>query len=1351
MAENKPIVIRSKAAKPGSKHVWSKMGDHIKEFTAQIEAQKVAADGSAGAGMANISNAISGLPSPWARPNMFVYAMQTDAADAKNSGLLAFYGALVDEWKGMISSFALSTASSFQVKRVPLTYSNEADIVRAENIYEPVGAFGNMLFDKQQLWEDQTKISDANRIKKPFIDLVYFEGNLVGATSPESLCFTSPSYKLEAKYPFVNEQSNKFTDPISTDKLTQEQFDILYSYVKLIKSKLPSFYRNYENSKALLAEGISEKIALRLQEWMDTMEKYASSKSWALKELPPEVTCFEQEPFKSIFNAENVLYANFEGRIFSDVSQISGEVVTFNPDHLLLDSKSTMLAMIEGNEASLSRLPVQFLKAQSPLGILYFTIPLSELGLKVFSRSLSGLLNGVGTNNTSLSAMYNVQDNELVVQLEMKDNGKLLTQPITQKFKCHGEAIGMNQVIMWPNFISKYWNKYYLFSEMPHDGNDWQAFPIIGENQNDEFKIMDDSTLQNYGETPKEKGFIKLADKGVANYPKLAKLLVGEIRNPSPYKYEIYESTKPFKGLELRFRNQTSGYIFLNFDPANGLPSVENKLSANFAPPSPTRVGIDFGSNNSCVAYWDHSRSPGVAELLKFKNRRVSFFSSDDDHNEANKFQPASSFEMLFFQNDEKWSNKIKSTLTIHNESRIVKNSANDNINIVVGDVVKGGFLCFEDNVAIEESSHNRHRLIVPKAGETFMAYNMKWSTDPKENSFKSSYLRMLLLMTYAELLQNQKSYYPAQIVWAYPSAMPGSQINTYSTEIWDKIKDVNPLGEQFKASVAVGGKAIKMKQGSLGSNMGVNPGMTGGMGMGANPGMGGGMGMGANPGMGGGMGMGANPGMGGGMGMGANSGMGGGMGMGANPGMGGGMGMSGMGAPQGAQQSAMMPIDPVDLEIISGQRQPDYSNLIPEGISDTKACSEALSVAIYAANRQGAQVQQGQYILGFDVGGSTTDMMALTNVLYNGNASSAIVKQNSIRLAAGTLADATKIAPGFKDFLKSFAQQNNLGEIHALKNIKDSTVPFAFNQIVDRLNTEEELSNLYRGIGAHCKPLMWLNLYLTGMTMFYSGMIARKLRHVSENAPNSFVLPLNGVTIEFYGKGSRIFDWFKAVDPQNAYQYYLQCYMAGYGPEAEQHHMAGFSISNFNNNYVMPNNGDSADNVKVEVAKGLAFTNIDFNQFDPNSMNMQTVAGAKSVFEVNTKFGEILGEDGYLLKTPEMQQPIQLSALQDLSPALMQRVGSQLLTPQNRRYPRFESFMYVFNNYATQAFEFNMSEQELMQGISNINVMNELKNDESYVAAQQSKDGFDYVTPLFIVQGQSFLKSVLLPRIQRG
>jgi hypothetical protein len=495
---------------------------------------------------------------------------------------------------------------------------------------------------------------------------------------------------------------------------------------------------------------------------------------------------------------------------------------------------------------------------------------------------------------------------------------------------------------------------------------------------------------------------------------------------------------------------------------------------------------------------------------------------------------------------------------------------------------------------------------------------------------------------------------------------------------------------------------------------------------MGSNPGMGSNMGMGNN------MGMGGNPGIGNNMGMGGNN-----MGMGGNP---------------QAQPTALTPIEMEDMLVITGQKQPDYNNLPIEGLSDTKACSEALAVAIYAASRPNSGVSQGRYILGFDVGGSTTDMMALTQMNVNGGTAESIVKQNSIRIAAGTLADATKIIPGFKDFLKSFAQQNNLGEIHALKNIKDSTVPFAFNQIVDRLNTESELDAFYRGIGAHCKPLMWLNLYLTGMTMYYSGMIARKLRHISENSPNHFFIPLNSVSIEFYGKGARIFDWFKAIDSQNAYQYYLQCYMAGYGPEAEAHHNGGFAISNFigNSNYSMGQ--VESDEVKVEVAKGLAFTQIDFNQFDPNnSSSLQYLGGNKKVYEVTSKFSEIIGEDGYMLKTPEMQSPIALSALQELSPALMQRLGSQLIPPPDRKYSRFENFMNVFFNYATQAFEFNMPGQEVLQGISNINVTSELKSDESFVAAQQSKDGFDYVTPLFIVQGQAFLKSVLLPKIQRG
>jgi hypothetical protein len=76
---------------------------------------------------------------------------------------------------------------------------------------------------------------------------------------------------------------------------------------------------------------------------------------------------------------------------------------------------------------------------------------------------------------------------------------------------------------------------------------------------------------------------------------------------------------------------------------------------------------------------------------------------------------------------------------------------------------------------------------------------------------------------------------------------------------------------------------------------------------------------------------------------------------------------------------------------------------------------------------------------------------------------------------------------------------------IHGIKNMNDNTVPFYYNQIVDRLNSQEELNLFYNKIAANCKPLMWLNLYLTGLSIFYGGMVARKLRKVTEENLNIF------------------------------------------------------------------------------------------------------------------------------------------------------------------------------------------------------------------------------------------------------
>jgi hypothetical protein len=1287
----KPIVIGSKTTKPGSLHEWSPMGEFISEFTAGIETQKITADGTSNA---NISQAISGLPSPYARASMFTYALQTNPADEKKSGLFSFYESLIDEWKGLIASFALAPSSSFNVKRIFLSYS-DGDIFTTKNIYEPKGAFGNMLLHKQQLWEDPENIGDLNRIKKPFIDLIYFNNTVVGGTSPESLLFTAPAYKLERGPAFVNDNTQKYTDPInSKGKLQPDDLNTLYSYVKKIQKNLPSFFKKYEQSAHLLPNGIDENIAQRLKEWLSKMEVFAKEQNYTIIEIKPEVVCFTENPFNSIFNAENILYADFQGVIYDEPNNINGDVLAFNPDDLLLDHKTSIMARIEGDENTIKSCPIHLLTAKSTNGTVLFSIPLSELGLKIFERSMFDLIKGKDNNSSSISAVYNPIENNLLVTLELRNKGKLISK-IPKTYKCHAEAIGFDQVIIWPNFISKVWNKYYMFSEMPHNSNEWQSFPIMGDNS-EEFPFIDNVFAKKNGQgfqISEQSNFLRIAEDGEIKNKELGKLVVGNIRTTNPYKYEIYESNKPFKGIEIRYRNQKSGFIFLNYDQGKGA-YIDNKLGV-LSEPNPTRVGIDFGSNNSCVAYWDDVTN--TSEIIEYKNRRVCLFSNDSDHNEANNFAPAKSFEMMFFQNDATWSNKIKSSLTIHDETRIIHDNKGDNIELMIGEVVKGGFTCFEKNLAIKDSSYNRHMLyIANKAIDVQMVHNMKWSIDYKEQGYKKAFLKMLMLQTYAELLMNpNKSYFPEELVWAYPSAMNGSAISDYSNNIWSKLTDCNPLNDKFSLKIATGHKGTNPPILKTSNTSNANPMVNIG-----------------------------------------------------NP----------MARPISTGGQNILPLElPEEIEQTLNPNTYKKVDLNISKSNDFKACTEALAVANYASANNNCPAP-GSFILGFDVGGSTTDLLAITSIQQkdeNGNTvgmpSATLVKQNSIRIAAGTIADATKIAPGFNNLLKRFVQESKMGEIYGLENINENTAPFFYNQIVDRLNTSQQLDKFYKEIAANCKPLMWLNLYQTGLIIYYAGMVARKLRTLTETNKDIFGESLSNLTIEFYGKGSRIFDWFKAVNSEDAYMYYLNCFSYGYGIDVAGEHFNGgqdFKIANFNPDRNF-NNNSGKDNVKVEVAKGLA---VKSNEIATTTIGMGNASQkVRSIAEAQTKLSEIIGEDGYVLRI-NGQEPISLSSLMDINPSLIQRLGADLMPPiggQNK-YPRFSQFITLFHQYSTQ-FEIGMTQQDMLSAVNSINVIGEIKNDEGYKQALTNKDGFDFVAPLFIIQGQAFMKNFLLPKIQRG
>ena len=461
---------------------------------------------------------------------------------------------------------------------------------------------------------------------------------------------------------------------------------------------------------------------------------------------------------------------------------------------------------------------------------------------------------------------------------------------------------------------------------------------------------------------------------------------------------------------------------------------------------------------------------------------------------------------------------------------------------------------------------------------------------------------------------------------------------------------------------------------------------------------------------------------MSGGMVGGMSGGMVGGMSGGMVGGMSGGM-QGGMGNLGGSGRL-------IELELPEEIQMQISPNFTPRTISQPKpvvasrAMTESQAVACFAGTNNPGP---GQFVLGFDVGGSTTDILAVTNV----GGSSTLVKQNSVKLAAGMLADATKLIPGFNSFLKDYSTRH-LGKIHGIENMTPNTTPFYFNLVLDRLDSNDKLDDFYRNIASSNKQLMWLNLYVTGLNIFYSGMVARKLYQQTEKNEALFFKKLEFIKIEFYGKGSRIFDWFKAIDPDTAFSYYTLCFAKGFG-EQEANNLfmprRNFFISNFDNFTSSIN----PDNVKTEVAKGLAMQDYPISEFDDD-------------------MGEIFGEDGYLIRVPGQPQPISLNSLMDINPSMMQRLGSEIIPPSPgpNAYPRFVSFMNLFYDYATQTLDFPPAGQEIMQAISTMNILTELRNDEDYKEAMKATD-FDFVAPLIILQGQAFLKSYLLPKIQKG
>jgi hypothetical protein len=1233
---NKPLVIKvnENSVPIGEPYKWNNISEQIESFTREIITPdlNISKDGKANA---NIAPIVSGMPTIFARANLFKLAIDYPKdSNGTSSGLLDFYLTLVDEWRGLIACIALDYAN-IEVERIYLTYSDNKRVKDTGNIYEPKGAFGNLLFDKKPLWCEQNQ--NNNEENEPFIDVITYKKNVIGGTSPESLLFTAVSYKLSGTSSFYSSSTNRFRDPLRYD-ISDDQVLQLYGYLNNLIPKINTF-KEYFSKLNKKIQPLTQNIATNLKDWLKEIEKHADAKNINLENASaPPIDKF-LPPFDILFNHKIQLFGS-EGLIYDYKPDYNH--FEFDPKDLLL-SESAVIAQFSFSsdvKKNIDKQPICCLQAESKDGQnkFYFAIPLSPLGLNVFGKNISSLVGVEDRNiNSRLKAVFdpNLTKNNLMVTLNLKTiDGK--EKKLDRVYTTHSSKIEGQDILIWPNFISKQWNRYFMYSELPHEmpsnNEPFKATPFVGDMDDENFKIlMTEDTNEPVLLAKGGKAIIheKLKDKLKASLHISSNNAVAD----NKYKYEIYESNLPFKGIKLNYSDKESGYIIIRYSinndnlPMDYLNSTKDLGKA--------RVGIDFGSTNTSISYYSEVTNT-IKDEIVFKNRRVSLFAND---NKNNNEKPAVEDEIFFFQNNEVKSNALKSMLTIHDEKRIVTNSSSLDLTSLIAKEVKGGFPCFENNLPIDRAAENRYILTYQRVGNAEIVHNMKWANSDKENNYKKAYLASLMLHLYAQLFEENLE--PVTLKWSYPSSMNLTLVNKY-TDIWESLDKVNPLKSETKLRIHTPNNNL------------IN----------------------------------------------------------------------------------------INNDTSTKALKFDF-----EQLQDNQCLSEATAVANFLANINKISTGEQYLTISFDIGGSTTDIAALCRMKGpNGNIQMAMVKQNSIRFAAQRVSGATKYSKGFKNVLLEICEEKGI-KIQGLNNGPDKytpdTAPYYFEQIVDRLENKD-FGQFYQLVKNKCPELMSVNLYVTGLIIYYAGQLSYKLIKELRKSEEFHTdkkedwKPI--INIVFAGKGARIFDWYKMVDERSASKYYNELFMSGFGgKENTENYLQFFNKAKDQIVNLNPTNQDDSRNVKYEVSKGLAY-------------KCEELLVPKNNIAI-----EILGEEGFLLKKPN-EPTVALNYDDSITPEMLENINdtfTHFINPNVHPCPKFRAFAEIFYNYATTIFGLKMNQEDFHQAYVNMNINSYIKSLPEYAAAtlkrKESTDRpFEFIAPIIILEGMKFYDDFLLKGISK-
>ena len=763
MAENKVLLAVSKSMPTqGNRGEWTQL-KQPDLYINGIDSGEY--DESAEYSSDELAKDVTGYPSAWARCNFFKLAIEDYKNDRPQSLLNAVYRNLREEWKGLIALIATESSKIDKIVR-PLFNEKNSDFSLADLL-------GQVLFldddNKDSLWYDK----EINEGKTPFIQLITYNGDIIGASCPDTLIFPAVKYCCN-DVKWFDKDKQRFVAP-QLNELTDRQLKDLY----LVLSKIEKGF-----DSGMLDKNQCANFDKMIDDWMRDIEKEAEKRNPKVG-LSKTSVLGSPLPFVGrlglILSCDDKIYEYEDGRYGFSERAGATEV---NPDSYLLPNNSEVCELSFGSKSEKKQpkdLDVYALMpADDGNGRHFFPFPLTEKGLLKLCTSNGSL------SYTKIEELLKPFDHSDINEASKPHLEAVLVGDVLQvtlyilvendlkgfkrQFQVKkDEKFNKKSCILWPNFVSSIWRDYYLYTECledvlsgvvtkpfysyyPNERGDDSSF-VISKNEDEKTKLVVGLVDSGNGYNVE---FNQDGGKWTQDEDFKAEKIVKDRGNSSAkHHYDVWHSNKPIAGVTLTIKDAVNGTAL-----PSGYLLFKQMKNIHFDVTDDARqvtLGMDFGSNNSCV-YFKKKRGAANAEPLEFRNLRVFALGEDlgDDHKNNAKLD-----ELLFFQNEPKVG-QFKSWVVMTDKALEIPSECKNR-------AVSGGMSIFEPNLAIRSIDTQRGVMDIENVGNLY--YNMKWRA-PRNDDFggaRTAFVDSVWCQAVANLFTRQ--LVPTEFKWSYPGA----------------------------------------------------------------------------------------------------------------------------------------------------------------------------------------------------------------------------------------------------------------------------------------------------------------------------------------------------------------------------------------------------------------------------------------------------------------------------------------------------------------------------------------------------------------------------------------------------